>query len=425
MRSRLTSNRSEDRGVQRAGLIFLGVAAVALGLLFAVIGYRAPNAVPGRSYYTPQAEFDRADNLSEHYQVRVGGRLIGQVLNPRVHEGRAVVDLQLKDDVRPLLSDTRLRVRPRSAIGVRFVDVIPGTKGHPLKDGERIPASQTSASLPLDLAFEVLDAQRRSKLQTLVNQLGAGTAGRAQDLNVALGKGDEFVDGLSRGLAPLNARPGATAGFIAGLEGFVGAADPVRAEIANGFSPEADALKPIAEHDDAVRDTLSEAPGTLDSARDQLPPTRALLARTAGFARAATPTLRLAPRALRETSGMLTAAREPLRDADATLRLAERAVDPVLELLHTVKPILPVADDTLIDALPITSELAAHGCDITMFGTNWADATAQGNTGGQFLRLAFVRPGREQLAGLGPANRTGINSNPYPAPCLLTKKPTP
>lgn len=425
MRSRLTSNRSEDRGVQRAGLVFLGVAAVALGGLFAYIGYHAPKSVPGRDYYTPQAEFDRADNLAEHYQIRVGGRLIGQVLNPRVHEGRAVVDLQLKGEVRPLLSDTRLRVRPRSAIGVRFVDVIPGTKGRPLKDGDRIPASQTSASLPPDLAFDILDAKRRQKLETLINKLGAGTAGRGADLNTALGKGGEFFDGLEKGLAPLNARRGATTGFVSGLEGFVGAADPVRAEIARGFKPEAEALETIGENGDAVRDVLTEAPGTLDAARDQLPPTRAFLVRSAGFARAAAPTLRLAPRALTETSGMLTAARKPLRNADTTLRLAEDAVDPVLDLLRTVRPVLPVVNDTLTDALPLTSELATHGCDITMFGTNWAAATAQGNTGGQFLRLAFVRPGREQFAGLGPANRTGIKSNPYPAPCMLTRKPKP
>ncbi|HYF25031.1 MAG TPA: MlaD family protein [Baekduia sp.] len=422
-RIRLNSNRAEDRGAQRAALVLLGCATVAFGALLAYIGYEAPNSVPGRGYYTVQAEFQRADNLAAHYQVRVGGRLIGQVLNPRVRGGRALVDLQLKKDVKPLLSDTRLRVRPRSAIGVRFVDVQPGSRGRPLRDGETIPASQTSASLPLDTTLDVLDTKRRARLKTLLDKLGAGTAGRGEELNVAFGKGGELFGGLDDALTPLNRRPGAVEGFVAGIEGLAAAADPIRGDIAAGFRPEADALRPFAEHGDAVRATLDEAPPTLATARDQLPPTSALLARTASFARAAAPTLQRAPRALRETSSLLRTARPPLRAADETLQLAGRAVDPALDLLRTIRPVLPVADDALLDGLPFVGTLARHGCDITMFGRNWADATATGNTGGQFLRLVLVRPGKEQLAGTDTPDRSGIFSSPYPEPCTTTKEP--
>jgi ABC-type transporter Mla subunit MlaD len=425
MRFRLTSNRSEDRGVQRAGLVALGLVTVAFGLVLAYVGYKAPDSVPGRDYYTLRAEFKQADNLSEHYQIRVGGRTVGQVLNPRVRGDHALVDLQLDGDAGPLLSDTRLRVRPRSAIGVRFLEITPGTRGRPLRDGELIPVTQTSASLPLDVAFGILDAKRRAKLTTLIGELGAGTAGRGEDLNVALGDGAAFFDGLDDALGPLNRRSGATAAFVSGLEGFSAAAEPVREDIATGFRPEADALAPFATHDDGVRATLDEAPVTLDAARDQLPPTSALLRRTAAFARAATPTLRRAPRALDETSRLLDEARPSLRDAEATLRLAARAVDPALDLLRVVRVVLPAADHTLIDSLPLVAELARHSCDVTMFGRNWADATAHGNTGGQFLRLAFVRPGPEQLAGLGTPDKSVIRQNSYPAPCQDGKEPKP
>ena len=46
-----------------------------------------------------------------------------------------MVDLLLDPALRPLRSDTRLRVRPRSPIGVRFVELSPGTHGRPLAEG--------------------------------------------------------------------------------------------------------------------------------------------------------------------------------------------------------------------------------------------------------------------------------------------------
>lgn len=417
-RHRLNSHRAEDRGVQRTAVIVLGAVATAFGCLFAYIGYKAPDSVPGRSYYTLEAEFRQADNLADHYQVRVGGRLIGQVLNPRVRNGHAVVDLQLKKDVEPLLSDTTLRVRPRSAIGVRFVDVTPGTKGTPLKPGQMIPAKATSAALPVDVAFGILDRQRRAKLQTLLGKLGAGTAGRGEDLNAALGKGSEFFSGVDAALGPVNRRAGAVEGFVSGLEGLSAASDPVRQDIADGFAPEAAALRPFSEHAGAVRATLDEAAATLAVARDELSPTTTLLARVSGFARTATPTLRFAPRALRQTSALLDEAKPSLRAADQTLALAGRAVDPTLGLLRTLRPVLPAVDTTLVDSLPIVGNVGEHRCDLSMWGRNWAESSEHGDAGGQFLRLVFVRPGLEQFAGDKRAPFDAhVGQNAYPKPC--------
>jgi ABC-type transporter Mla subunit MlaD len=426
MRLRLNSNRAGDQGVQRTAVIVLGMVATVIGCALAYIGFKAPDSVPGRSYYNLEAEFLRADNLADHYQVRLGGRLIGQVLNPRVREGRAIVDLQLKKDVQPLLSDTTLRVRPRSAIGVRYVDVTPGTKGTPLEEGATIAAKATSAAQPIDVAFGILDRRRREKLKTLLDKLGAGTAGRGEDLNVALGKGSEFFAGLDTSLGAVNRRPGAVAGFVSGLDTLASAAAPVRDDIAEGFRPEAEALEPFSEQGDAVRAALSEAGPTLAAARDQLPPTRALLARTAGFARAATPTLRSAPAAFRQASALLSEAKPSLRAADETLHLAERAVSPTLGLLRTVRPVLPAADDTFVDGLPLVRTLSAYSCDVTTWGVNWGDATARGNAGGQFLRLAFVSPGLQQLAGdrREPFD-AGVGQNPYPEPCKAGTEPKP
>ena len=60
------------------GRVIGGVTVVAaMGLL--AVGYFAPRTIPGRSYYNIKAQFEDADNLTNSYQVRIGGRLVNSV----------------------------------------------------------------------------------------------------------------------------------------------------------------------------------------------------------------------------------------------------------------------------------------------------------------------------------------------------------
>ncbi|MCW2986989.1 MAG: Mammalian cell entry related domain protein [Conexibacter sp.] len=410
---------------QRRVRVAVGAAVMATAVLLVYIGYQAPQSIPGREYYRLQAEFDRADNLAAHYQVRMGGRLIGQVLNPESRDGRARVELQLTPDVRPLLSDTRLRVRPRSAIGVRFVEVVPGTRGHPLEEGALIPSSSTSSALPLDSALGILDARRRAALRTVTAKLGGGVAGRGQDLNASISAGSQLFSGLRAGLKPVNDDTGAVEGFVAGLSGLAGATAPVRDDIALGFDPAARAFGVLADHRDGIRDTLSAAPPALDAVRTRLPATDRLLVATSSLARHAVPTLTAARPALTQASALLRESRPSLRAADETLDLAGRAVPPTLALLKLLPPVLPGVDEALVDAAPIVREVSSRGCDLLAFATNWAEATALGNAGGQFLRLVLMSPGPELFQSKVPEKREHTATNPYPAPCEAGKEAKP
>lgn len=175
---------AQQRG--RGFMLLVGFAGLGVASLLAYVGFNAPNTIPGRGYYNLTAQLNQADNLTGHYQVRVAGRLVGQVLDPRVEDGQAVVDLQLDRDVGPLLSDTTIKVRPRSPIGVRFVELHPGTRGTPLKDGAVLPASQASASVPLDDVLSTLDPKTRKRTQELLAGLGGGFADRGEDVNETL-----------------------------------------------------------------------------------------------------------------------------------------------------------------------------------------------------------------------------------------------
>ncbi|MCW3012699.1 MAG: Long-chain-fatty-acid--CoA ligase [Solirubrobacterales bacterium] len=405
------------------GFIYaLGLLGLGAAVLLMFVGFNAPNAIPGRSYYNLSAAFKDADNLTGSYQVRIGGRLVGQVLRPRVENGKGVVDLQLTPEVEPLRSDSTIRVRPRSPVGVRFVELVPGTKGTPLREGGRIGSGQTSETVQLDEALGTLDASRREKAGTLINQLGVGLLSRGEDNNTTLRVAPGFLDKLESVSEAVNARSGAPQRFVAGSQGAANAADPVRDTIATGFKPGSEALDVFVRNGDALKDLLDVAPPTLSGVRTGLQRTDPFLGAAADFSREARPLLTSAVPALRQTAALMSEARKGLRDSKATLRLVDRAVPPTLRLLDTVRPVLPNADTVLRTSLPLLDEVAPRGCDLDLFFTNWESMLAYGNEGGSFLRLN-VEIAPESLGGVDlTRNLGGVFSEPYPEPCQVGKK---
>lgn len=424
-----TRYASEGRG--RVFMVGLGVLGLGIVVLMVAIAYNAPNAIPGRGYYTVQAAFDDADNLTPHSQVRLGGRLVGQVIKPRVDsDGKAVVDLQMDPEYGPLRSDSTVEVRPRSAVGVRYVDIVPGQNGRPLKDGERLPSSRTSATTALDEVLGTFDAKTRTGTQQVLRGLGGGLAGRGADLNEALGAGPDMLRGTESVLGEIAGREGAMRGLIRGGASAAGAADPVRRELGASFAPAAKAMRPFSDRADAVRDTLEEAPSALRAANDQLPAVDQLAQELSGFAGELGPALRPAPVAFSQTSELLDEARPRLRDASRTLRLADRAVDPTLNLLDTVKAVAPTLDTTFAQSTPLVTTLGRYGCDVVALGARWGSMLAYGNEAGGALRFLVVSPTAEGAFGAGEFGKDNAagdflyanKADGYPAPCVRTSK---
>lgn len=395
-------------------LSLIAIAAV-LGLVY--IGFNAPNKIPGRSYYTVQAAFNNADNITGHYQVRLNGRLVGQVLDPRIEDGKAVVDLQLEPDVRPLLSDSKIEVRPRSAVGVRYVDITSGTKGAPLDDGGRIPASQTSSTVQLDDVLGTFDTDTQVRARQFMRELGTGFAGRGEDLNEVQGEARPFLEDATSVMGTIADREGSMKSLIRGGGTLADALDPVRVQMGEGFAPEAKALRPFVDRKENLQKTLEVAPGALSSVRSDLTRVDPFISEVRGFARAVRPALTAAPSSLRQTSALLREARPGLRAADDTLRTAGRAVAPTLKLLAAIRPVLPNVESTLANATPIVASLGRHGCDFAAMGENWGTMLASGNADGGVLRF-FLIPGAEEAYGQKKKS-TRQQTRAYPEPCTV------
>jgi ABC-type transporter Mla subunit MlaD len=413
--------RSKERpaSLQRGkGFMYgLGLFGVGFALLLVYIGFSAPDKIPGRGYYTVQAELANGDNLAKHSQLRLNGKLVGQALNLRVEKGKALVELQIDPAYGPLKSDTRLEVRPRSPVGVRYVDIIAGTKGTPLKDGDTIPASQTKATVQLDEVLGTFDPDTRVRARQFLRALGGGFAGRGGDLNDALGAAPAFLGDTEKVMSAIAARGDAFGTLIRGSASASAAAEPVRRQIGEGFKPEADALRPFSQSGGNLKRTLENAPPAFRAASGQLPAIDGFVSELAGFAHNLRPTLQSAPTAFTQTSALLRESRPGLRAATDTLKTLGRAVSPTLTLLNKVKPVLPNVDQALGAFTPIVTILGGYNCYIKRFGENWHSGLQKGNSAGNVLHFDVITPGIDGLYGintdaLDPLTGALNNANP-------------
>lgn len=402
-------------------MIVLGLLGLGMTLVFTFIGFNAPNSIPGRGYYNLEAEFTDADNIAPHAQVRLGGKIVGQVLRPRVEDGKAIVDLQLDPKYKPLKSDSIVEVRPRSAVGVRYVDIVQGSAGSPLGEGDRIPAQNTRATRALDEVLGTFDPASRIRTQQLLQELGRGFQARGEDLNDTIGAAPELLRRTDSVLGTIADRTDSAGNLVRGAAIAATSADPVKEEIRAGFAPEAKALRPFSDQGNDLRSTLDKAPPALATLSGRLPTVNRFVTELEGLSQRVRPVLRASPAAFKQTSALLSEARPGLRDANVTLRRANAAVLPTLRLLDAVRPVLPQLESTLDNSAPTVDRLGRYGCDFIAWGRRWTDALTYGNSLGGYLRFNVMTPTPESvtgleggLAGVGAAT---LNRSPYPRPC--------
>ena len=134
-------------------------------------------------------ELDNAFGLVEGGDVRVAGVNAGSViaieLDPRTK--KALVEVELTETgFGSLRSDVFCESRPQSPIGEYYVDCLPGTAAEEIAPGSRVPVEQTASTIPPDLIQNVMRLPYRERFRLIVNELGAGLAGRPEHLNATI-----------------------------------------------------------------------------------------------------------------------------------------------------------------------------------------------------------------------------------------------
>ena len=233
-------------------------------------------------------EFDNAFGLVEGGDVKVAGVRAGKISTLRVdrRSKRALVDFEItKQGFGSLRADVFCESRPQSLIGEYFIDCRPGTSAKQLPSGGRIPVERTASTIPVDLINNVLQRPYRERLRIILNELGAGVGGRAEDLNAAIRRGSPALRETDRVLALLARQNTILRDLTENADTVVGDLSGNRKNVGRWVKETEDAATASAERRADIAGGLRRLPGFLR----ELEPTMAELGRTAD---AQTPSLR-------------------------------------------------------------------------------------------------------------------------------------
>lgn len=404
--------------------IIVGSIIVLTAIIGVIVSYSANRGLPFVPKYEIEVEVPDAAQLIEGgSEVRVGGARAGLVKEieatraPGDRPAFARLTLSLEKKLQEIPADSEVKVRPRSILGAKYLDLVLGDSDRTIAAGGRLPLSQAEPVVELDEAFNVFDEETTRGLQDTVIGLGDGFAGRGSALNETVTSAGRIIAPAQRVLRTLAAPRTDLAGLIDGAARATRALAPVAPELGSMLARGADTLRAV------------EAAGTeLEQTLEQLPPTeivgtRALrrIAPVLGDASALSRALRpagevLAPRArdiataLRTATPVLRRVPELSVPLTGTLRSLRRlSADPassgaVRQLIATLDTLAP----TLAELNPAQVECNVGG----RWARNLASVFSDGDAAGPWLNSSVVlEPSQILQSGTQAPN---LHANPYP-----------
>lgn len=202
----------------RSLLLGLAVLVVLLGgTAFAF----ASVSIGGTPSHAMQVTFPSADGLVAGSDVLEAGAKIGYIesIEP-TPSNLALVTLEIDGSHWPLHQGLSADIRPKSLLGEKYVDLHDGAPNAPAYDTSRVlHASQNADPVELDQFINSLDPSTRTAVRVLLDDLGAGVAGRGEDLNAAIAAGKADLANLAVTGKTLDNRDPDLDKILVGLDG--------------------------------------------------------------------------------------------------------------------------------------------------------------------------------------------------------------
>ena len=428
-------NRSGLQGVASSPVL-VGAVTVLVIIVAVFLAYNANNGLPFVSTYNLKALVPNADALVKGNEVRVGGVRVGLVKTVapvQLANGSIAAELSLSLDksADPLPVDSTITVRPKSALGLKFLQVTPGTSSKGFADGETIPlAAAKPEPVDIDQFFDMFDKPTRDAIRQNLAGFGNALAGRGPQLNEAIGALRRLAVNGQPVLRTIVAPSTDFAGFWKALEALSATVAPVAETQANlfvaldrTFAAFANVSRPF------IHETIEKSPPTLDTANADLPALRPFLHDSQLFFTALQP----GAKALAETSPIIAEslhAGVPVLNASPVLNAQ---LQPTAEALVAFQNAPGVFNglDLLIDTnnvlKPALSFIApaqttCHYLSLTF--RNLANSNSQGNSKGKWLNFISYEPPAGPNAESGPSSAPAngpeplfenhLHYNPYP-----------
>ncbi len=431
-------NRGGLQGIASSPVL-VGAVTVLVVIVAVFLAYNANNGLPFVSTYNLKARVPNADALVKGNEVRIGGVRVGivkSVVPVQTGNGNVAAELSLSLDknAEPLPVDSTITVRPKSALGLKFLQIIPGNSTQGFEAGETIPLSSAKPEpVDIDQFFDMFDKPTRDAIRQNLAGFGNALAGRGPQLNEAIGALRRFVVVGQPVLRTLVAPSTDFAGFWKALEALSATVAPVAETQASLFVALDQTFGAFARVSRPyIQETIEKSPATLDTANEDLPILRPFLRDSERFFAALQP----GARALAKTSPIVAEslhAGVPALNASPVLN---EQLQPTAEALVAFQQapgvfnglnLLTDTNNVLKPSLRFIVPAQTTCNYVTLLFENLAHANGQGNSQGKWLNLVSSDmpegPNAESGPASAPANGGGtgelaegnyLHYNPFP-----------
>ena len=323
------------RGTRQLGAspVLIGAVTLMVAIVAVFISYSANNGLPFVPTYQLKAEVPNGAKLVKGNEVRAGGFRVGIVKD--IKSGRrmvggeehtiAILDLRLDKQIEPLSVDSTLSVRPRSALGLKYVELIPGRAKKTYQNGDTIPLRRASENAPeLEDVLSTFAPETRNDARDSLEGFGNSIAGRGPAINTTIRELEPFTRYLLPVMRNLSDPDTELRNFFPGLGAAAAEAAPVAQVQARWFGEMATTFAAMSRDPQALRETIEESPPTLQAATESFRVQTPFLARFASVSRDLQPGAAQLPRTLPLVNDALQAGVPAFRQ---TPELGERLED--------------------------------------------------------------------------------------------------
>jgi ABC-type transporter Mla subunit MlaD len=274
--------------------VLVGATTVLVTIVAVFIAYTANSGLPFVPTYDLRIELPNANKLVAGNEVRAGGFRVGVIDDirsaRRTVDGEqrsiAVVHVKLDKSVEPLAGDTLVGVRSRSALGLKYLELAPGSSQQTLQAGDTIPLRNARfRGGELEDFAAMFDERTRVGARAALEGFGNAVAGRGPALNTTVEELAPLLRRLEPVMRNLSAPETELAGFFPRLGRALAELAPVATVQADFLANQATAYAAIGRDPQALRETIEEAPPTLETSIRSLRVQTPFLARFADVSR--------------------------------------------------------------------------------------------------------------------------------------------
>lgn len=274
-------------------MIKRAIIAVALVVAVVAVVLIASGGGGGSDEYRIRAVFDNGGFMVKDEQVRVAGANVGTIESvdvsmpgqtvayrdgkPIAVPGKAIIVMNITDPgFQDFRSDATCQIRPQSLIGEKFVDcrpTLPRAPGSPAPPPlKQIPSGQEGAGqylLPLgsngtsvdpDLINDIQTLPYAQRFRLIFNELGAGLAGRGDDIEVLVKRANPVLRDVDRLFGILSSQRDRLAQLASDSDAIMGPLSRERAHVAGFFSNSGAAAQASAERGPQLEAALRKFP---------------------------------------------------------------------------------------------------------------------------------------------------------------------